>query len=189
MKSVTRYIDEESEWSGSHGPEVQRGFSQGWALPQLSFTAGLRRMLRRLLGHLAAYLPGLPEGLVHCRLLPHTGPGRLSTICLGHSVAGVAFLSSPQHPSRVLWNILSLSPPQAEEKELPRGCAHLPPRPPPPEQPSAATASRHNCPDCCNSEQQPAPALTALFQMSLSRAGAHGPQDRWGRAHGPLCRS
>lgn len=126
---MTRYIDEESEWSGSHGPEVQRGFSQGWALPQLSFTAGLRRMLRRLSGHLAAYLPGFPEGLVHCRLLPHTGPGRLSTICLGHSVAGVVFLSSPQHPSRVLWNILSLSPPQAEEKELPRGCAHLPPRP------------------------------------------------------------
>lgn len=47
----------------------------GWALLQLSFTAGLQRMLQWLWEHLAAYLPGFPEGLVHSRILPHTGPG------------------------------------------------------------------------------------------------------------------
>lgn len=60
LKPVTSYIDEESDWSRPHTQEIQLGCSGGWMLLQMSFTAGLRRMLRWLWGHLVAYLPGVP---------------------------------------------------------------------------------------------------------------------------------
>lgn len=113
---------EESDWSRPHTQEIQLGFSGGWIPLQLSFTAGLRRMLRWLWGHLVAYLPGFPEGLV---LLwaptPHWAkdgwvPSAWDTAWLG----SFSSLSCQHSLGRVLWNILSLSPPQAVEKELPR---------------------------------------------------------------------
>lgn len=72
--------------------------------------------------HLVAYLPEFPEGLV---LLwaptPHWAkdgwvPSAWDTAWLG----SFSSLSCQHSRGRVLWNILSLSPPQAVEKELPR---------------------------------------------------------------------
>lgn len=74
LESATSHRDEESEWSEITQTGSPTGFVLGLGSSAAVLHSWAAEDARWLWGHLAAYLPGFPEGLAHCRLLPHTEP-------------------------------------------------------------------------------------------------------------------